>query len=113
MPLLRTPRSVRWTAHSLGKLRQYGLSQSRVRRILHTPHRIEEGIAEATTAAMQQSTGKHPYELWVMFRDTPSERLIISAWRYPGVTEPRGPLPAHVRASLEELVDAARVDSRS
>jgi hypothetical protein len=100
-------RSLTWTAHSRDKMRQYRLSEGRVRRILHSPHRTEEGIAEGTTAMMQQSTGKHPYELWVMVVDTDRERKVISAWRYPGVTKPRAPLPAAVRSALEEAVAEA------
>lgn len=88
-------------------MRQYRLSEGRIRRILHTPHRVEEGIAEGTIAMMQRSTGKHPYELWVMVVDTPQERKVISAWRYPGVTEPRKELPYAVRSALEEAVTAA------
>jgi len=102
--VLPRARQLSWTAHSRDKLRQYRLSESRVRRILHAPHRVEEGIAEGTIAMMQRSAGKHPYELWVMVVDTDRERKVISAWRYPGTTEPRAPLPYAVRSALEEAV---------
>ncbi|MGB9848173.1 MAG: DUF4258 domain-containing protein [Minisyncoccia bacterium] len=86
-----------WTKHAIEKMIQYQLSESRVRRVLHTPHRIEEGIAPETIAAMQSvGTKKHPKEIWVMFQKVkikkPKNKLskdkirIISVWRYPGVT---------------------------
>ena len=107
MAILRGPKKLAWTAHSQDKMRQYRLSEARVRRIMHTPHRVEEGIAEGTVAMMQRSTGKNPYELWVMVVDKPGERKVISAWRYPGVTEPRAELPYSVRSALESLVEEA------
>lgn len=74
----------------------YKLSPSRVRHVLHTPKRIEEGVAPKTVAAMQPGSIKKvgqkeiwSQEIWVMFQDSPRERKIISAWRYPGVTKPR------------------------
>lgn len=86
-----------WTKHAIEKMIQYQLSESRVRRVLHTPHRIEEGIAPETIAAMQSvGTKKHPKEIWVMFQKVkikkPKNKLskdkirIISVWRYPGTT---------------------------
>jgi hypothetical protein len=88
-------------------MRQYRLSEGRVRRILHSPHRVEEGIAEGTVAMMQRSIGKHPYELWVMVLDTPESRKVISTWRYPGVTEPRKELPYAVRSALQAAIEEA------
>jgi len=49
---------------------QYQLSESRIKRVLHTPHRIEEGIAPQTIAVMQNAgTIKHPKEIWVMLQE--------------------------------------------
>lgn len=107
MAILPGSRKLVWTAHSRDKMRQYRLSEGRVRRIMHTPHRIEEGIAPGTVAMMQRSTGKHPYELWVMVVDAPDGRKVISAWRYPGVTEPRAELPIAVRSALERAIEEA------
>lgn len=107
MTVLPGARKLVWTAHSRDKMRQYRLSEGRVRRILHTPHRIEEGIAEGTVAMMQRSTGKHPYELWVMIADAKEGRKVISAWRYPGVTEPRKELPAAVLHGLRRAIEEA------
>jgi hypothetical protein len=75
-----------WTAHAKAKMGFYKLSPMRVRRVLHSPKRIEEGIAPKTVAMMQAAQS---HEIWVMFQDGPRGRTIISAWRYPGVTKPR------------------------
>lgn len=100
-------RPLLWTMHSRDKMRQYRLSEGRVRRILNAPHRTEEGIAEGTIAMMQRSTGKSPYELWVMVVEAPAGRKVISAWRYPGVTEPRKELPQAVRSGLQRAIEEA------
>ncbi len=71
----------------------YKLSPARVRRVLHSPKRVEEGVAPKTVAMMQPGTmkkeGVWTQEIWVMVQDTGKERRVISAWRYPGVTKPR------------------------
>lgn len=89
-----------WTNHSIEKMKQYQLSEQRIRRVLYTPKRREEGIAPNTIAVMQ-STGsaKHPTEIWIMyqhlnskFKDQKSKLRkirIISAWRYPGISSIR------------------------
>ncbi len=88
--LLGKPKTFHFTFHSREKMRQYRLSDQRVRRILNSPDRVEEGIAPETSAAMQKSGSvKHPNELWVMIQDSGETRKIISAWRYPGETKPR------------------------
>lgn len=83
-----------WTNHSIDKMKQYQLSEQRIRRVLHTPKRKEEGIAPNTIAIMQ-STGslKHPTEIWVMVQDINQPRRlknkklrVISTWRYPGIS---------------------------
>jgi hypothetical protein len=82
-------------------MRQYGFSESRVKRVLHSPKRVEEGIAPKTVALMQSAgSSKHPYEIWVMVQEEKRRRKIISAWRYPGTTKPREPLPPEVLREL-------------
>ncbi|HOD96845.1 MAG: hypothetical protein WC579_00130 [Candidatus Paceibacterota bacterium] len=95
--------TVVWTKHSIEKMMQYQLSESRIKRVLHTPHRIEEGIAPQTIAVMQNAgTIKHPKEIWVMLQEIKTKQnkkdkkisaglshqkiRIISVWRYPGKT---------------------------
>lgn len=96
-----------WTNHCRYKMRFYGLSESRIKRVINFPKRIEEGITPDTVAMMQPAgTEKHPYEIWVMIQKTQinaddnadkrrnSQRKsaavkVISVWRYPGKTKPR------------------------
>ncbi len=57
-----------WTDHVRQKMRQYGLSESRIKRVLRFPKRVEIGVAEDTVAGMQPAgSSKHPYEIWVMW----------------------------------------------
>jgi len=106
MPILRKPKTLAWTAHSRAKMRYYGLSEARVKRIIHSPKRIEEGIAPKTVAMMQSAgSAKHPYELWVMIQDVGQKRKIISAWRYPGETKPRSEVTIKIlKDHFEEAV---------
>lgn len=67
-----------------------------MKRILRSPKRVEEGIAPDTIAMMQPASvkttaGKADWkqEIWIMVQDSDTERKIISAWRYPGVSKPR------------------------
>jgi hypothetical protein len=84
----------------------YKLSEARVKKVLHSPKRIEEGVALKTMAAMQPSSIKYlkndnkkssseknirseiwSQEIWVMFQDLKEKRVIISAWRFPGMSK--------------------------
>ncbi len=110
-----------WTTHAKMKMAFYGLSESRVRRVMKTPLRTEEGIAEKTAACMQPASYKFKngektwnQEIWVMFsvahpksiKTNPSVK-IISAWRYPGKTKPRTALPDEILAEIDEGINAA------
>jgi len=101
--LLKTPKNLFWTKHSQEKMRFYHFSKQRVQRVLHTPKRIEEGIAPNTIAVMQVAgSQRHPYEIWVMLQETKARRKIISAWRYPGRTKPGEPLPEEILREIKE-----------
>ena len=105
MALARGVRSLHWTAHSKAKMRFYALSPARVRRILHSPARVEQGVAPDTVAYMQRAgNAKNPYELWTMVQDAGKLRKVISAWRYPGLTKPGEPLPPEIMRELTELI---------
>ena len=104
----------RWTAHVGRKMQFYGLSPSRVLRVVRAAERIEEGVAPGTLAGMspfgRSPVGrqtKKPYrgEIWAMWRQDGKGRrkVIITAWRYPGVSPVRSavPLPPGVLAELE------------
>ena len=73
-----------------------------MRRVLHAPSRIEEGIAPKTVAIMQRAGNRgNEYEIWVMIQEEPSRRKVISAWRYPGTTKPGDPIPDEILKELK------------
>ena len=105
-----------WTQHVARKMMFYGLSADRIKRVIRSPGRVEDGVAPDTIAVMQPSVNKkNPTEIWVMYQqkvknekpkrqnfEKDNRKIIISAWRYPGVS-PVGkaiPIPADI---LEEL----------
>lgn len=112
---LITSKPLHFTEHARFKMRQYGLSEARVKRVLRAPARVEAGIAPRTVAVMQPASGsaahayaalrfsgtgkpagrpaKRAHEIWVMYQDTKKARKIIAAWRYPGVSPVREPPP--------------------
>jgi hypothetical protein len=96
MPFLKKSTQLQWTLHARAKMNHYRLTPSRVRHVLHTPKRVEVGVAPKTVAMMQpvsmKIVGKKEswtQEIWVMIQDAKQGRKVISAWRYPGVTKPR------------------------
>lgn len=127
-----------WTSHAWMKMRYYGISEQRIKRIVRFPARIEEGIAEDTIAAMcpygtspagRQSNGAPAYrgEIWVMYKIVdgkkggsdshdkteksianyflPSKKIkVITAWRYPGQSAKRDPIPAEILAEIRGLI---------
>ena len=107
-------KSLHWTNHAKGKMRFYGLSEARVRRVLNTPKRTEEGIAPDTIAMMQPVSVKRDkeneiwkQEIWVMIEETKSQRRIISAWRYPGMTKPRSEIALNLlKNAYEEFISS-------
>ena len=102
-----------WTNHVIRKMVFYGLSPDRVKRVIRKPKRVEDGVAENTIAVMQFSSNlKKPTEIWVMYQEKNQnakikmqnlgKKVIISAWRYSGVSSvgKQIPIPANI---LEEL----------
>ena len=110
-----------WTSHSLLKMKYYGLSQQRVKRVIKSPDRVEEGIVEKTIACMQNSgSSKHPYEIWAMYQISKSKVQkskslkvtllktkgikIISAWRYPGKSPKNNPVPEEILREIKNII---------
>ena len=117
---------IEFTAHARYKMKQYGLSEQKVRGIIHRPKRTEVGVMPQAVAMMQPVSpkvvdGKEIWkqEIWVMYllsqskamtkSQTPisnqksAQRLrIISAWRYPGVSPKRSPIPEEIWRELED-----------
>jgi hypothetical protein len=112
-----------WTQHAVFKMKQYGLTAQRVLRVVKNPQRVEEGIVKNTIAVMQPTSmrtkeGKRVWrsEIWAMHqRKVKSEKLkvksfgfnkirIISAWRYPGVSPKRDPIPEDILRELDSML---------
>jgi hypothetical protein len=83
----------------------YGLTADRVKRIIRSPKRVESGVVKNTIAVMAPGLNKKkPSEVWTMYQQKGSIKILISAWRYPGVS-PVGkqiPIPADILAELKE-----------
>lgn len=102
---IKKKKTLYWTSHSRAKMRFYGLSESRLKRIINFPKRIEEGIAPDTIAMMQSAgSEKHPYEIWLMIEEEKTRRKVISAWRYPGKTKPGQPLPEEILKEIRNAI---------
>ena len=104
-----------WTWHVIEKMKYYRISSSLVKRIIRHPERTEEGIALNTIASMKVSGAKRRQEIWVMYRVTnrklqgvghsKNERIkIITAWRYPGESPKRNPVPIEILQEVKELL---------
>lgn len=119
-----------FTNHARVKMRQYGITESRVKRIIRYPERTEETVIEKAIAAMQKTGGKKDKEMWVMYligkskiksqkskneEDDEREGIsnfslpvrkikVITAWRYPGVSPRRNPIPDEVLAEVRDLL---------
>ncbi len=108
-----------WTNHVFGKMIFYGLSEQRVKRVILNPSRTEEGIAPNTVACMQAvGSKKHRQEIWVMYQTNSSKSKnknpllsgkqaklkIISAWRYPGKSPAKNPIPQGILDEIKDLI---------
>ena len=114
-----------WTRHAEFKMRQYGLSEHRVKRVIRHPYRTEEGVLEGAIAVMQPSSirrdekGEKTWgsEIWVMYliskkkKDGEERKFgggkalkIVTAWRYPGVSSRRDPIPEDVLMEVQSLL---------
>ena len=123
-----------WTSHVVGKMRQYWISESRIRRIVCHPTRIEEGIAPDTVAVMQPGGSTRYHEIWVMYKLTKkagkqktkngeqavdrklerdpfgvlsrgqSKLRVITAWRYPGKSPERAAVPDEILREVRNLL---------
>ena len=150
-----------WTNHSRMKMRYYRLTESRIKRIIRHPRRIEEGVLENAIGVMQPAEGKRYSGIWAMYvltreggslgnmvsrhaRSAPAAELansrakfpgspgpsklrsplsrnhiastaprlaggikrikIITAWRYPGKSPERDPVPEEVLREVKKLL---------
>ena len=101
-----------WTNHITMKMAHYRISPSLVKRIVRFPARIEEGIAENTAAAMKPADGTKNYnEVWVMYQLFKGETgkakpriKLITAWRYPGKSPARDPIPQEILNEIKNIL---------
>ena len=73
---------------------------------MRSPTRSEKGIAPDTIAVMQPTGSKaKPTEVWVMYAKKKVKKVIITAWRYPGISKVRDeiPIPADILAELKNI----------
>jgi len=83
-----------WTMHVVSKMKQYNLSENRVKRVINNPKRTEEGIAPGTMYQIKKNSKSETRN---------SKQIkIITAWKYPGRSPIRGPVPIPADI-LEEL----------
>ena len=84
-----------------------------MKRIIRHPVRVEEGIFEHAVAAMQAAEGKNYSEIWVLYvlmRGNNSsvqkkgKIKIISAWRYPGKSPARDPIPPEILREIRSIL---------
>jgi len=115
-----------WTEHVKFKMRFYALSEQKVLGVISNPKRKEDGIVEKTIAVMKPVSpkivgGKEIWkqEVWVMYQARKAGNLkiqisndkknsnakfkIISAWRYPGVSPEKNPIPEEILRELSEI----------
>lgn len=93
-----------WTRHAVAKMRQYNLSESRLKNLLKNPQRQERGIAQGTIALMQPAGTKRPTEIWLMYQPRGRVKKIVTAWRYPGVSQKKEvPVPAEIKDFVQGL----------
>ncbi len=90
-----------WTHHSRDKMRFYRLTESRIKRIIRHPARIEEGIIPRAIAVMSPAGGKRYSEIWAMYILVKSKVKVITAWRYPSRAPEREPVPFEILREIK------------
>lgn len=105
-----------FTAHSLYKIKHYGLSEQRVKRIIRYPARTEEAIIPGMIAAMspcgrslvggQPAGGKNYSEIWTIYKPIKKQEKIkiITAWRYPGKSPIHNPIPQDILNEVRSII---------
>lgn len=93
-----------WTKHSHYKMRYYRLSKSLIKRIIRFPKRTEEGVVENTICAMRPAQSKKYNEIWTMYKITKNKIKIITAWRYPGKSPKRNPIPQEILDEVASIL---------
>ncbi len=82
-------------------MRHYGLSAQRIKRIIRHPERTEEAIVPNMIAVMCSDKNK---EIWAMYMVAKKNIKIITAWRYPGKSSARNPIPQEILDEIRSIV---------
>lgn len=78
-------------------MRHYRLSESLVKRVIRFPKRTEESVVPGTIACMRPAGSKKYSEVWAMYKINDKNQIkIITAWRYPGKSPERDPIPKDI-----------------
>lgn len=110
MFLPKDDKNYKWTSHIKNKMMYYRLSAQKIKNILKFYDRKEEGIAPKTQAVMKRNdTPKRKEEIWVMYQimskvnGQMSKVVLISAWRYPGISKKGNkiPVPDEILAEIQ------------
>ena len=114
MFLPKDDKNYKWTGHIKNKMMYYRLSPQKIKSILTSYDRKEEGIAPKTQAVMKRNdTPKRKEEVWLMYQNVPkvnppvgglkSKIILISAWRYPGISKKGAkiPVPDEILAEIQ------------
>lgn len=109
----KLPQKYVFTNHAQYKMRYYRLSESLVKRIIRYPVRTEESIVPNTIACMRPaqthsaSSGqsKKYSEVWAMYALIKSGQIkVITAWRYPGKSPERDPIPVEILQEARKVL---------
>jgi len=97
-----------WTKHSLYKMRHYGLSGQRIKRVIRHPARVEEAVVPNMIAVMCPNKKQ---EIWAMYtliksnvKNQMSRVKVITAWRYPGKSPARDPIPQEILDEIKSII---------
>jgi len=97
-----------WTKHSLYKMRHYGLSGQRIKRVIRHPARVEEAVVPNMIAVMCPNKKQ---EIWAMYtliksnvKNQMSRVKVITAWRYPGKSPARNPIPQEILDEIKSII---------
>jgi hypothetical protein len=82
-----TYRKIVWTEHSKIKMKQYGLSVSKLLNILYRPERKEKAIVPGLVAVMK--TNKKPAKTKILFKEKPEPSS--SRWRGTSASQRKAP----------------------
>lgn len=88
-------------------MRHYGISGSLVKRVMRYPDRVEEAIVPGLVAAMKKTNSKNHPEVWVMYYavEKKDQKIkIVTAWRYPGVSPERDPVPDKIMNEVRSII---------